>query len=69
MARPYAPLRVEFERRLAALQQARDSPDPRGAQITRLKAEATRPAGTVANAGRMADPLTATARRSRIRPT
>jgi hypothetical protein len=37
--RPYAPLRVEFERRLQALQQAGEIPDPREAQITRLKAE------------------------------
>lgn len=37
--RPYAHLRVEFERRLQALQQAGEIPDPREAQITRLKAE------------------------------
>ncbi len=37
--RPYAPLRVEFERRLEALQQAGEGPDPREAQITRLKHE------------------------------
>ncbi|MFB7501451.1 hypothetical protein ACFC09_43470 [Streptomyces sp. NPDC056161] len=37
--RPYAHLRAEFERRLQALQQAGDIPDPRQAQITRLKAE------------------------------
>ncbi|MFF9765040.1 hypothetical protein ACF1GT_00095 [Streptomyces sp. NPDC014636] len=37
--RPYAYLRTEFERRLQALQQAGDIPDPREAQITRLKAE------------------------------
>ncbi|MFI5751482.1 hypothetical protein ACIBBE_37615 [Streptomyces sp. NPDC051644] len=37
--RPYAHLRVEFERRLQALQQAGDIPDPREAQITRLKTE------------------------------
>ncbi|MFE4331478.1 hypothetical protein ACFRQM_19225 [Streptomyces sp. NPDC056831] len=35
--RPYAHLRIEFERRLQALQQAGDIPDPREAQITRLK--------------------------------
>ncbi|WEB44073.1 hypothetical protein MOV08_35510 [Streptomyces yunnanensis] len=37
--RPYAHLREEFERRLQALQQAGDIPDPRQARITRLKAE------------------------------
>lgn len=37
--RPYAHLRVEFERRLQALQQVGDVPDPREAQITRLKTE------------------------------
>ncbi|MER6465738.1 hypothetical protein ABT278_35460 [Streptomyces sp. NPDC001228] len=37
--RPYARLRVEFERRVQALQQAGEIPDPREAQITRLKAE------------------------------
>ena len=37
--RPYAQLRVEFERRLQALRQAGEIPDPREAQINRLKAE------------------------------
>ena len=37
--RPYASLRVEFEQRLQALQQTGASPDPRKAQITRLKHE------------------------------
>ncbi|GHE71343.1 hypothetical protein GCM10018771_61750 [Streptomyces cellulosae] len=37
--RPYAHLRVEFERRVQVLQQAGEIPDPREAQITRLKAE------------------------------
>lgn len=37
--RPYSYPRVEFERRLQALQQAGDLPDPREAQITRLKTE------------------------------
>ena len=40
--RPYARLREEFERRLRALGQADEQPDPRDAQITRLKDEATR---------------------------
>jgi hypothetical protein len=37
--RPYAHLREEFEQRLGALQQAGETPDPRQAQVTRLKAE------------------------------
>ncbi|MET7685779.1 hypothetical protein [Streptomyces sp. NPDC005423] len=37
--RPYAHLREEFERRLQMLQQAGRIPDPRAAQIERLKAE------------------------------
>ncbi|MEV6719307.1 hypothetical protein AB0M94_00125 [Streptomyces xanthochromogenes] len=37
--RPYAHLRAEFERRLQSLQQAGEIPDPREAQITRLKTE------------------------------
>ncbi len=37
--KPYARLRAEFERKLAARQQAGDDPDPRDAQITRLKTE------------------------------
>jgi hypothetical protein len=37
--RPYAHLRVEFEQRLGALQQTGGTPDPRNAQIIRLKRE------------------------------
>ncbi len=37
--RPYATLRVEFEQRLQTLQQAGKIPDPRDAQIARLKRE------------------------------
>ncbi|MGA5135288.1 hypothetical protein ACPCTO_36500 [Streptomyces olivoreticuli] len=37
--RPYTHLRVEFERRLQLLQQAGKIPDPREAQIDRLKME------------------------------
>jgi hypothetical protein len=37
--RPYARLREEFETRLKARQQAGDLPDPRDAQIARLKDE------------------------------
>jgi len=40
--RPYAHLREEFERRLRTLEQAGGQPDPRDAQITRLKDEVTR---------------------------
>jgi hypothetical protein len=39
--RPYADLRAEFERRLHTLQQAGERPDPRDAQLDRLKTEAT----------------------------
>jgi hypothetical protein len=39
--RPYAALRKEFETRLAAIRQAGDAPDPREAQIGRLKTEIT----------------------------
>ncbi|WP_329612353.1 hypothetical protein OG244_02740 [Streptomyces brevispora] len=38
-SRPYAHLREEFERRLQILQQAGEIPDPRAAQIVRLKTE------------------------------
>jgi hypothetical protein len=37
--RPYAHLREEFENRLAAIRQASETPDPRDAQINRLKTE------------------------------
>jgi hypothetical protein len=39
---PYQHLAEEFEQRLRALQDAGESPDPREAQITRLKTENTR---------------------------
>lgn len=39
--RPYAHLRAEFEQRLQTLQRAGDCPDPRDAQIDRLKNEVT----------------------------
>jgi hypothetical protein len=38
--RPYAHLREEFEARLEAMHKAGDIPDPRDAQISRLKTEA-----------------------------
>lgn len=41
-SRPYARLREEFERRLRELQQSGEQPDPRDAQVARLKDEITR---------------------------
>lgn len=38
-SRPYAHLREEFEARLQAIRAAGDIPDPRAAQVTRLKNE------------------------------
>jgi hypothetical protein len=40
--RPYARLREEFEHKLQDIQQAGEQPDPRDAQVTRLKNEITR---------------------------
>jgi hypothetical protein len=40
--RPYAHLRTEFEYRLQQMQQAGETPDPKAAQIERLKAEVDR---------------------------
>jgi hypothetical protein len=40
--RPYAHLREEFERRLRTLERAGEQPDPRDAQIMRLKDDAAR---------------------------
>ncbi|MFE2036186.1 hypothetical protein ACFXBB_23640 [Streptomyces scopuliridis] len=40
--RPYVHLRKEFEHRLQAVHNAGDIPDPRDAQIERLKAEITK---------------------------
>jgi len=40
--RPYAHLRAEFERRLQTLRQADGQPDPREAQISRLKNEVSK---------------------------
>jgi hypothetical protein len=40
--RPYAHLRTEFDNRLRLLQQTGQTPDPRTAQITRLKADIDR---------------------------
>lgn len=41
-SRPYAHLRKEFEQRLRQLLDAGERPDPRDAQVTRLKDEITR---------------------------
>ena len=41
-SRPYAHLRAEFEQRLKELHDAGEQPDPRDAQVTRLKNELTR---------------------------
>ncbi|MER5757093.1 hypothetical protein [Streptomyces sp. NPDC002088] len=56
--RPYAHLRAEFERRLQALQQAGDIPDPREANITRLKAQNTKLKERLAQSKRTIDELT-----------
>lgn len=40
--RPYAHLRAEFERRLQLMREVGEIPDPREAQIARLKAENTK---------------------------
>ncbi|MEV8395199.1 MULTISPECIES: hypothetical protein [unclassified Streptomyces] len=45
--RPYAHLRVEIERRLNAMHEADEIPDPREAQIARLKAENAKSEQTV----------------------
>jgi hypothetical protein len=55
--RPYAHLRVEFERRVQALQQAGEIPDPREAQITRLKAENAKLRERLAKSEQMIDEL------------
>src|ERR1043165_8481923 len=49
-ARPYAHLRPEFERRLQQLQQAGQTPDPKAAQIERLKADIDKLNGRLAQA-------------------
>ncbi|MET7622629.1 hypothetical protein [Streptomyces sp. NPDC005408] len=56
--RPYAHLRAEFERRLQALQQTGDIPDPREAQITRLKAQNAKLKERLAQSERTIDELT-----------
>lgn len=56
--RPYVHLRTEFERRLQALQQAGEIPDPREAQISRLKAENAKLKDRLTQAERAIDDLT-----------
>lgn len=56
--RPYAHLRVEFERRLQTLQDAGEIPDPREAQIARLKAENSKLRDRLAQSEQTVDELT-----------
>ncbi|MEU2754169.1 hypothetical protein [Streptomyces albidoflavus] len=56
--RPYSHLRVEFERRLNAMHEAGEIPDPREAQITRLKAENTKLRARLAQSEQTVDELT-----------
>ena len=49
-SRPYAHLRTEFEQRLSELIDAGERPDPRDAQVARLKDEITRLKERVAQA-------------------
>ncbi|MFG2632222.1 hypothetical protein [Streptomyces sp. NPDC048473] len=56
--RPYGHLRVEFERRLRALQDAGEIPDPREAQIARLKAENAKLKARIAQSDETIDELT-----------
>ncbi|WP_319326432.1 hypothetical protein [Streptomyces sp. PA03-2a] len=56
--RPYAHLRTEFERRLQALQDAGEIPDPREAQVARLKAENSKLKERLAQSEQTIDSLT-----------
>jgi len=56
--RPYAHLRVEFERRLQAMRETGEIPDPREAQISRLKAENTKLRERLAQSEQTIDELT-----------
>lgn len=56
--RPYSHLRIEFERRLQALQGAGEIPDPREAQISRLKAENIKLKERLARSDQTIDELT-----------
>jgi DNA-binding GntR family transcriptional regulator len=57
--RPYAPLREEFEQRLRTLQQTGETPDPRDAQIARLKRELAALRQRLARSDTTIDQLTA----------
>ncbi|OIJ94478.1 hypothetical protein BIV25_23090 [Streptomyces sp. MUSC 14] len=56
--RPYAHLRVEFERRLNAMHEAGEIPDPREAQIARLKVENAKLRERLAKSEQTVDELT-----------
>ena len=56
--RPYAHLRAEFEHRLRQLQDTGQKPDPRTAQIERLKAEADKLRTSLARANSTIEELT-----------
>lgn len=56
--RPYAHLRAEFEQRVQAFQDAGEIPDPREAQIARLKAEVTKLRERLAQSEQTVDELT-----------
>ena len=56
--RPYAHLRAEFEHRLQQLRQAGETPDPRVAQIERLKAEVDKLKTNIAQANSTIHDLT-----------
>jgi len=56
--RPYAHLRAEFEHRLQQLQQAGETPDPKTAQIERLKTELEKLKNNLAHANSTIQELT-----------
>ena len=56
--RPYAYLRSEFEHRLQQLQQAGETPDPKTAQIERLKTEVEKLKNNLAHANSTIQELT-----------
>jgi len=56
--RPYAHLRTEFEHRLEQLRHAGQAPDPKTAQIERLKAEVDKLRTTLAQASSAIEQLT-----------
>jgi DNA repair exonuclease SbcCD ATPase subunit len=56
--RPYAHLRAEFEHRLQQLQQDGETPDPKSAQVQRLKTEIDKLRNRLAEAGSKIEELT-----------